>query len=397
MTWGSSTAEGFAVALPRSAFALTGSSLRWWTGAVHAIEGERDVISELGNARRRRVGSAFVGMVVLLAVAACGTVVGQPASPGTAASGTAYAPLVQQLTDEVSETEAFTHLTALQKIADENGGNRAAGTRGYDASVEYVAGVLRTIGFEVGTPTYEASGDGDSGGSGQGRNVIAETRTGDAGQVVLIGAHLDSVQEGPGIVDNGSGVATLLEIATRLGPDPAVTNKVRFAFFGHEEVGLDGSTGYVESLSSADLEKIKLYLNVDMVASPNGGYIVQGGKGSDVEQTGPPGSGTIAQVLADRLIESGVRSPEITEFVGDDETAFVEAGIPAGGAENGDAKKKTAAQAEAWGGEAGQVYDPCYHKACDRIENVNRTVLGHYLKALAGTLAHFATSTEPLR
>ncbi|WP_232667628.1 M20/M25/M40 family metallo-hydrolase [Pseudonocardia sp. TRM90224] len=304
---------------------------------------------------------------------------------------------MQQLAGEVSDAGAMTHLTALQKIADENGGNRAAGTRGYDASVEYVSGVLRQIGFEVSTPSYEGSDHDDEGGSTPGRNVIAETRTGDAGQVVMIGSHLDSVQEGPGIVDDGSGVAALLEIATRLGAEPAVKNKVRFAFFGHEEVGLQGSKGYVESLSSADLKKIKMYLNVDMIASPNGGYIVQGGKGSDEEETGPPGSGTIAQVLADQLVKSGVKSPEIIKFVGDDETAFVEAGIPTGGAENGDAKKKTAAQAEAWGGQAGQVYDPCYHQACDRIENVNRTVLGHYVRALAGTVAHFATSPDALR
>ena len=95
----------------------------------------------------------------------------------------------------------------------------------------------------------------------------------------MIGAHLDSVPEGPGIVDNGSGVATLLEIATRLGADPSVQNTVRFAFFGNEENGAEGSSGYVESLSRSDREKIKLYLNVDMVASPNGGYIVQGGVG----------------------------------------------------------------------------------------------------------------------
>ena len=90
-------------------------------------------------------------------------------------------------------------------------------------------------------------------------------------------------------------------------------------------------------------------------------------------------------------------APEIIEFVGDDESPFIEAGIPVGGAENGDAQKKTAEQAKAWGGQASQVYDRCYHQACDRIDNVNREVLNHYLRALAGTLAHFATSTDTLR
>jgi len=213
----------------------------------------------------------------------------------------------------------------------------------------------------------------------------------------MIGAHLDSVEDGPGIVDDGSGVASLLEIATQLGADPSVQNTVRFAFFGGEENGAEGSTGYIRGLSAADREKIKLYLNVDMVASPNGGYFVQGGKGRDPEEAGPAGSATIARVLADQLSKTGVRSPEIIKFVGDDESPFIEAGIPVGGAENGDEERKTAAQAKAWGGQAREHYDPCYHEACDRIDNVNREVLNHYMRALAGTLAHFATSTEQLR
>jgi aminopeptidase S len=289
------------------------------------------------------------------------------------------------------------HLQALQKIADDHGGNRASGTPGYDASVEYVVGVLRRAGFKASTPTFETSGwDGEGAGEPQ-RNVIAETRTGDPGQVVMIGAHLDSVEEGPGIVDNGSGVATVLEIAAQLGTDPSVQNRVRFAFFGAEENGAEGSTAYVEGLSGVNRKKIKLYLNVDMVASPNGGYLVQGGKGNDLEEAGPPGSATIGRVLADQLTKTGVTKPEFIEFVGDDESPFIEAGIPVAGAENGDADEKTAKQAKAWGGEAGAVYDRCYHQACDTIDNVNREVLDHYMRALAGTVAHFAASTDELR
>ena len=85
------------------------------------------------------------------------------------------------------------------------------------------------------------------------------------------------------------------------------------------------------------------------------------------------------------------------EFVGDDESAFIEAGIPVGGAENGDEDQKMRRQAKLWGGKAGEHYDRCYHQACDNVDNVNRDVLNHYLRALAGTLAHFATSTAELR
>jgi aminopeptidase S len=356
-----------------------------------------------------RIRLLFVGILVILAAAACGTGVVEPqptAPPPTAPSPTApqatrskaTAPEpVRQLAGQVSDASAMKHMQALQKIADEHGGNRATGTPGYEASVKYVVGVLRGAGFKVSTPTYEASGDDDEGASGTGRNVIAQTRTGDPGRVVMIGAHLDSVPEGPGIVDDGSAVASLLEIATQLGADPSVQNMVRFAFFDNEESGVVGSTGYVEGLSAADRKKIKLYLNVDMVASPNGGYFVQGGKGRDREAAGPAGSVTIGRVLADQLAKTGVASPEIIEFVGDDESPFIEAGIPVGGAENGDAEDKTARQAKAWGGKARQPYDHCYHEACDTIDNVNRDVLNHYMRAIAGTLAHFATSTDKLR
>ncbi len=338
---------------------------------------------------------AFAAISLVLATGCSAVTAGQrhtPPQPVRSLSAVApEAPLVQQLAGEVSPTGALQHLQALQKIADEHGGNRASGTSGYDASVDYVVGVLRRDGFQVSTPTFESSGGGDGGGtSGPQRNVIAQTRTGDPAHVVMIGAHLDSVTYGPGIVDDGSGVATLLEIAGRLGPRPSVRDAVRFAFFGGEETGSDGSRGYVQGLSADDRNHIKLYLNVDMVASSNGGYFAQGGKGGSPEEAGPPGSATIARVLADQLAKSGVKDPEIIEFVGDDEAPFIEAGIPVGGAENGDAQEKTAPQARAWGGRAGEHFDPCYHEACDNIDNVNRDVLTHYLRALAATLAYFA-------
>jgi aminopeptidase S len=336
-----------------------------------------------------RLRLAFVGILVTLAVTACGYAA--MGAPPIAPDG----PLAQQLTGEVSDAGALKHLQALQKIADKHGGNRAAGTTGYDGSVDYVVGVLRDIGFKASTPTYRASGrDGDHGPQ---RNVIAETRTGDPNHAVMIGAHLDSVEDGPGIVDDGSGVATLLEIAKELGAKPSVQNMVRFAFFGGEENGADGSTGYVDGLSAADRSKIKLYLNVDMVASPNGGYFVQGGKGRGSEAAGPTGSAMIGRVLADQLTKAGVTDPQLIEFVGDDESPFIEAGIPVGGAENGDEERKTAKEAKTWGGQAREHYDRCYHDACDNIDNVNRDVLKHYLRAIAGTLAYFATSTADLR
>jgi aminopeptidase S len=352
-------------------------------GIVHLIS---------GPLRRIRI---VAGVAVVLVVAGCSGGTSAPQAPRSTAAPD-YAPLVPQLAGAVSADGAMVHLQALQQVADQHGGNRASGTPGYDASVDYVVGVLRDAGFDVSTPTYRMSRGDDGDARGAARNVVAQTGTGDPDHVVMIGAHLDSVEEGPGIVDDGSGVASLLEIATRLGTGPSVRNAVRFAFFGSEETGSKGSRGYLQGLSAADRAKIELYLNVDMVASPNAGYFVQGGQGRDTDAAGPAGSAVVAQVLADQLVATGV-TPELIEFVGDDESPFIDEGIPVGGAENGDAEEKTAAQATAWGGRAGQVYDPCYHSACDRVDNVDKDVLDHYLRAVAGTVAHFATSTDELR
>jgi len=332
-----------------------------------------------------RLPMLAVALAAALLLTGCA---GHPAEPED--------PLAPRLASQISDAGAMVHLEALQRIADQNGGNRAAPSAGYASSVDYVAGVLRGAGYDVSTPTYQVSRerDGDDYQLGL-RNVIAQTRTGDPNHVVMAGAHLDSVRQGPGIVDDGSGVATLLEIAQHLGPAPAVRNAVRFAFFGSEEDKMQGSKGYVQDLSSADRERIMLYLNVDMVASPNAGYFVQGGEGERESQTGAPGSAAIAGVLTEQLAKTGVR-PQTIKFVGDDERAFVRAGIPTGGAENGDAKMKTEQQAQAWGGQAGEAYDPCYHSACDRIENVDRVVLNRYLHAIGGTIVYFATSRNGL-
>ena len=117
------------------------------------------------------------------------------------------------------------------------------------------------------------------------RNVIAQTKTGSAENVVMAGAHLDSVPEGPGINDNGSGVAAVLETALQLGRTPQVRNAVRFGFWGAEEKGLVGSEKYIESLNVDQLRDIALYLNFDMLASPNPGYLTYDGDQSTTSRT----------------------------------------------------------------------------------------------------------------
>ncbi len=286
---------------------------------------------------------------------------------------------------------AYAHLAELQRITDAAGGTRSTPSPGYDAAVDHVATVLRAAGWDVGTPTYQVEGEPGT----SYRNVVAQTRTGDPAHVVMAGAHLDSVPEGPGANDNGSGVASLLQIAEQMGGSPGLPAMVRLAFWGSEEDDLDGSAGYVAGLDRAGRAAIALYVNLDMVASPNAGYFVQGGTGPR-EEAGPAGSATVAQVLVDELARVGAVADRDGFDGASDFDAFVTAGIPTGGVYAGDEDDKTDAQAKAWGGRAGEEFDPCYHAACDRLDDVDRTALGRFTDAVDATLRHFAASTTPL-
>lgn len=302
-------------------------------------------------------------------------------------------PLPRRLVAGVTGAGAAPHLVALQRIADENGGNRASPGPGYAASVDYVAEVLRAAGYAITAPAYPLPKRRRSAGEASCRNLIAQTRTGDPGRVVMAGAHLDSVRKGPGINDNGSGVAALLEIATRLGGSPPVRNAVRFAFWGSEEDDLEGSTHYVKTLSHSDRDDIMLYLNLDMIASPNVGYFVLGGEGKTPATYGPRGSAQVACVLVEHLAATGVVARTATFDRESDYAAFIDAGIPSGGVWSGDRKNKTGKQARRWGGRAGEPFDPNYHTRRDRVEELDRTALDRFTRAVAGAVAHFASST----
>ncbi|NUO97274.1 MAG: M28 family peptidase [Nonomuraea sp.] len=222
-------------------------------------------------------------------------------------------------------------------------------------------------------------------------NVIAESRFGDPRDVVMIGGHLDSVTAGPGINDNGSGSATILEVAEEMALFP-VKNKVRFAFWAGEEIGLLGSDQYVAKLSQAERDRIRVYLNFDMVASPNFAYKLYDGDDSDAEGSpaGPPGSAEIEQQLA--AFYAARNLPTVgTDFDGrSDYGPFIAVGIPSGGIFTGAEGIKTAEEAALFGGTAGAPYDACYHAACDTIANINATALDVDADAVADSTARFA-------
>ncbi|CAM2988947.1 M28 family metallopeptidase [Saccharomonospora xinjiangensis] len=228
-------------------------------------------------------------------------------------------------------------------------------------------------------------------------NVIAETQTGRKDNVVMAGAHLDGATEGPGINDNGTGSVALLETALSMGSKPKVSNAVRFAWWGAEEFGLVGSTHYVNSLSAEQQLDIALYLNFDMIGSPNAGYFVYDGDDSAGEGAGPGpyGSAQIEQAFTDYIEGSiGIPTGE-KDFDGrSDYGEFIAVGIPAGGLFTGAEGIKTEEEAAQWGGTAGEAYDSCYHQACDDLGNVDRRALDRNADAMAYVTGKYALSTE---
>jgi Zn-dependent M28 family amino/carboxypeptidase len=431
------------------------------------------------------------------------------------------------LAAKVTADRMFTHLRALQDIATANHGNRAEGTPGYDASVDYVAKVLRDRGFKVSTPQFDrlyavspgkpaltvagrsysvdqasllvrtppggltgqpvsptkpsgcAPGDysvpvpkgaiavvddagcsvvdkqnsavakgatalivlGAPGGQGApptlfgsgyfkalsvpvavvggygasalahntapirlvldaenaditSRNVLAQTETGSPNEVIMVGAHLNSPRGGPGINDNGTGVAAVLETALQLGPLAPVNDAVRFVFWGGDDDGLGGVMDYVFGLDRDQLNDIAMYLDFTMLGSPNAGFFTDDG-----DQSGPPspgiafgdvpeGSAGIERTLAGYLYLAGKRPADMPLSTRSDYHPFMVAGVPVGGVTTGASQTKTAVQARLWGGQAGVAFDPNYQGPGDTVANVNREAL-----AVMGSAAAFAVGT----
>ena len=229
-------------------------------------------------------------------------------------------------------------------------------------------------------------------------NILAETAGGRADRVVVVGAHLDSVTEGPGINDNGSGTATILEIAEQLSElGVAPRNQVRFAFWGAEESGLIGSEHYVAGLTTRQAKNISLNLNFDMVGSPNFVRFVYDGNGSDTPTAGPGGSAAIEQVFLSYFASVGLET-EPTAFDGrSDYGPFIAVGIPAGGLFTGAEGEKTVEQATVYGGTAGLAYDPCYHQACDTFANNSDEALDQMSDAAAHAVLTFAMTKSSVR
>jgi Zn-dependent M28 family amino/carboxypeptidase len=226
-------------------------------------------------------------------------------------------------------------------------------------------------------------------------NVIAETPGGRADRTVVVGGHLDSVYEGPGINDDGSGVSTMLETAeqiTALGIQP--TNKVRFIFFSGEEQGLLGSDYYVSQLSKKQIQDISVMLDFDMLASPNYARFIYDGNGDEHGFAGPNGSGTIERVFKEFWDSQGLAYETIPFDGRSDYDAFTTAGVPAGGIFAGAEDVKQPYQVALYGGTAGEAFDRCYHQLCDDLTNINDQGLAEHSDAAVHAILTFAMTSS---
>ena len=188
---------------------------------------------------------------------------------------------------------------------------------------------------------------------------------------LLIGAHLDSVAGGPGINDNGSGVAAVLELAgqaRRLGYRPQAP--IRFAFWAGEEAGLYGSKEYVETLDGDAADEIAAVVNLDMLGSPNAEAFVY------------EGDATIQEALTEAVRDEGLEPVPIDLEGQSDHAPFAEAGVPTGGVFSGSDEPYA----------DGESHDDCYHRACDRVDNVDLEWLEMMADAVGAAVFRLTTA-----
>jgi aminopeptidase S len=323
--------------------------------------------------------SSMTRAAVAILVAATATVTLASAA-ATAKTQTQTAAAVLAIPD-LSLTNTRAHIQQFQTIANNNGGNRRSNTAGYTASQNYVFNRLSAAGFTVVRQNCTSGCI-----VGAGPNVIADWPGGDPNNVYMFGAHLDSVAAGPGMNDNASGSATVLELALTLAAqNPALLNHVRFAFWTDEEQGLNGSQFYANTLPSAERARIRGYFNFDMVSSTNGGYFINRITSSLGQTLRAYYDTNFPGLAPEENVEGAGRS---------DDASFNAIGVQTSGVASGASANKTSAQAAKWGGTAGADYDPCYHQSCDTFPaNVSDTILNRAGDAATYALWTLATGT----
>lgn len=315
----------------------------------------------------------------------------------------------QPIDQLVSMDGVWQHLEQFDKIAKENNSNRAVGTPGGIASKDYIKSVLTVLGLN---PTEQAFTNRTG---AQGCNVLVEIKGKSAENVIMIGAHYDSVEFGPGINDNASGVAAVLEIIAAIQNNKIVPDKtLRFAFWDSEETGVEGSPYYYSQLTDADKAQIKAYLNVDMIASKDGEikisdtdgstvaalmdeYKEQGLDSATIDMLGQMyGSVKFAdgslklETLAKETFEGlGVAVKEDIQFARNSDTnPFLEQ-IPTLGI-----NVITIIEEPTDDGGVAILYAPNYHQVGDDINNIDKRLLEVCMKAVATMIQKIAIDEE---
>lgn len=227
-------------------------------------------------------------------------------------------------------------------------------------------------------------------------NLLATTKTGDPKQTIVVGSHLDSVDAGPGINDNGSGSSFNLELALNLAAAGALRSRVIFAWWSAEELGLLGSHAYVDALLATNptaLASIALNLNFDMLGSINGFQGVYDGASTTNSLIRSPC--TVIQSLFEAFFKANAVPYMLSPFNGrSDYGPFLEVNISAGGLDSGADEIKDMAMRATFGGSVGVPADTCYHQACDNLQNVDPTRLVTLARAAASVLQQLATSNN---
>ena len=202
-------------------------------------------------------------------------------------------------------------------------------------------------------------------------NVFADLAGVEEQGALLVGAHLDSIAGGPGINDNGSGVAAVLELAKQARRlDYRPRQPIRFAFWAGEEAGLFGSTDYVETLGDDVDDEIGAVVNLDMLGSPNAEAFVY------------ENDARIEESLAEAVRDEGLEPVPVDLAGQSDHAPFVEAGIPVGGLFTGADDL----------GPGGEPHDACYHRACDRLDNVDLEMLEQLADAAGAAIVRLTTT-----
>lgn len=210
------------------------------------------------------------------------------------------------------------------------------------------------------------------------QNIIAETKEGNPDRIVMAGTHLDSGTENSGMNDNASSSAALLETALVMQKIKPV-NKIRFAWWTGEELGLLGSNFYAEHLSPLEKSKIAVYLNTEILGASNGARLIMDAK----DGVTSPGSEKVVQVYADYFKSQNLKyyafDPELGKAVKrSDMAGFIKAGIPVGyivsGANIPWNPLLSMIFTDLPNRKIGVNTHPCYHMACDKL-NLNESTM----------------------